>query len=264
MFEAIARLVFELIQPTAQLVILLLIAAGLLMAGWQRRALQAFALLFVLWFLYANPFLSGALVDSLQNRYEVLRGEALEELRALDEPGDPVYVIVLGASYTPDPRLKPGQMLSETATMRLVEGIRVHRQLPGSRLVTSASGKYSNYTQAEAMRDAAVALGVDPDSIHIQTDPTNTCEEARAFVRDHGTGTRVVIATSATHMRRAMMLFEQQGALPVAAPTSFVRKQNPVESFSFDDWLPALDNIEGLERAIKEYAGYIWDKRQCR
>ena len=264
MFESIARLIFELIQPTVQLVILLLIVAGLLLAGRRRRALQALTVLFVLWLLYANPFLSGVMVDRLQNRYPMLTGEALTELQTLAKSQEPIYVVVLGSGHTPDPRLEPAQMLSDEAVIRLVEGIRVHRQLPGSRLVTSASVKYGNYTQAEAMRDAAVALGVDPGSIHIQTDPTTTCEEARAFVRDHGPGARAVIATSATHMRRAMMLFEQQGALPVAAPASFIRKKNQNEPFRLIDWLPSLENIEDLERAIKEHTGYIWDKRQCR
>ncbi len=263
MFESFARLVFELIQPTAQLVILLVVIAVLLFAGWRRRALQAFAVLFVLWLVYANPFLSGMMVDRLQNSYPVLDGGKLAELQILAESQEPVFVIVLGSGHTPDARLKPSQMLTELATMRLVEGIRVHRQLPGSRLVTSASVEYGNYTQAEAMRDAAIALGVDPDDIDIQPDPTTTCEEARAFVRDHGPGARVVVATSATHMRRAMMLFEQQGALPVAAPTAFIRKENPDKPFSITGWMPSLENIDDLEQAIKEYVGYIWDKRQC-
>ncbi len=263
MFESFARLVFELIQPTVQLVILLLVIAGLLLAGWRRRALQAFMALIVLWLIYANPFLSGALVDRLQYRYPVLDGETLADLQTRAESQEPVYVIVLGSGHKPDTRLKPSQMLTEQGIMRLVEGIRVHRLLPGSRLVTSAAVEYGSYTQAEAMRDAAISLGVDPDAIHIQTDPTTTCEEARAFVRDHGPGARVVIATSATHMRRAMMLFEQQGALPVAAPTAFIQMENPDKPFSITDWLPSLENIDDLERAINEYVGYIWDKKKC-
>jgi len=262
MFESLARLVFDLVQPTVQLVILLMVILALFAFGKRRWALYAMGFWGFLFLLYGNPFLAGALVDRLQDYYPVLTSEQIMELR--QEAGEqPVHVIVLGAGHTPDPRLKPSQMLTSSVTMRLVEAIRVHRQLPGSRLVTSASAVHGTYSQAEAVRDAAIALGVDPAAIHIQPDPENTCQEARAFVRDHGPGARVVIATSARHMRRAMMLFEQQGALPVAAPTAYVRKRNPDRSFDSDDWLPSLEHIEDLESVIKEYAGYVWDKRNC-
>ncbi len=262
MLESIARLIFEILQPSAQLVILLLIVLALLAAGQRRWGLRALALWVFLFLLYGNPFLAGTLVDRLQDRHPVLTEEGIAELQA-EAVDNPVYIIVLGAGHTPDPRLKPSQMLTSSVTMRLVEAIRVHRQLPGSRLVTSASAVHGTYSQAEALRDAAISLGVEPEAIHIQTDPENTCQEARAFVRDHGAGTRVVVATSARHMNRAMMLFEQQGALPVAAPTSYVRKRNPDRTFDAEDWLPSLEHIEDLESVIKEFVGYHWDKKRC-
>lgn len=263
MLESLARLVFALIQPSVQLVVVLLIVLTLLAAGQRRWGLRALAVWVFLFLLYGNPFLAGRLADRLQEHHPVLTDERIAAFQ--QKAGeDPVYIIVLGAGHTPDPRLKPSQMLTSSVTMRLVEGIRVHRQIPGSRLVTSASAVHGTYSQAEAVRDAAIALGVDPEAIHIQPDPENTCQEARAFVRDHGPGARVVIATSATHMRRAMMLFELQGALPVAAPTSYVRKRNPDRTFDAGDWLPSLEHIDDLETAIKEYVGYLWDKRSCR
>jgi len=264
MFESLARLIFDLIQPASQLVILLLAVAGFLFLGWHAWARRVAVLLFLLALLYTTPFLSGPLVGSLENRWPVLTGEELETLRQTG-PGE-VHVIVLGAGHTHDPRLEPGQMLTARVTVRLAEGMRVHRQLPGSILVTSASASArsaSTYSQAEALRDAAIGLGADPERIHTQTDPTNTCEEASAFVRDHGEGARVVIATSATHMRRAMMIFRQQGAEPVAAPTDFVRKKDPGRGFVLSDYYPSMEHLDNLERAVKEYAGYVWDKRRC-
>jgi uncharacterized SAM-binding protein YcdF (DUF218 family) len=263
MLESMARLLFELAQPTMQLVILLMVTLALMATGRRRWGLYALGAWVFLFLLYGNPFLAGTLVDRLQDHHPVLISEKILELQ--HEAGDePVYVIVLGAGHTADPRLKPSQMLTSSVTMRLVEAIRVHRQLSGSRLVTSASANHGTYSQAEALRDAAIALGVDPEAIHMQTEPENTCQEARAFVRDHGPGARVVLATSARHMRRAMMIFEQQGARPVAAPTAYVRKRNPDRAFDPEDWLPSLEHIEDLESVIKEYVGYQWDRRRCR
>ncbi len=55
-------------------------------------------------------------------------------------------------------------MLSPTQIVRLTEGIRVARQLPGSTLVTSAYLKYGPMSQAELSRQSALftAFGAHP------------------------------------------------------------------------------------------------------
>lgn len=311
MLESIARLVFELILPFSQLLILLVVIGVLVFVGWRRRAWQVGIVLVVLWLVYATPFLSDILIDRLQHTHPVLTAERMAELGLLhsgtDDPGlfnpetnesglqhsdetnglpadtslapdsemstdpiagtrpqDPVHIIILGSSHTPDVRLMPTQMLSNDAVQRLVEALRVYRLLPDARLITSGRYEYGEYSQAEATRDALISLGVDAEHIEIQPEAASTCDEARAFVREHGPGARIIISTSALHMRRAIMVFEQQGAAPVAAPAAFTRKQKPEKPFRPWKWIPSRDNIGDLERAINEYAGYVWEQRRCR
>jgi len=302
MFESIARLILELIMPSSQLLILLVVVGVLIYLGWRRRAWQVGILWVVLWLVYATPFLSGVLIDRLQYTHPVLTEERMVELGLLhsgtDEPGmfnpetnepglhypgesegaltdtspasaselspDPVYIIILGSSHTPDVRLLPTHMLSDNAVQRLVEALRVYRLLPDAHLITSGRYQHGEYSQAESTRDALISLGVDPGNIHIQPEASSTCDEARTFVRDHGPGARIIISTSALHMRRAMMVFEQQGASPVAAPAAFIRKQKPEDSFRLAKLLPSRGNIGELESAIKEYVGYAWERRRCR
>ena len=302
MLESIARLVFELILPSSQLLILMVVIGVLVFFGWRRRAWQAGILLIVLWLIYATPFLSGVLIERLQYTHPVLTEERMDDLGLLrsgiDEPElfdpettepapsypreangapgdtilaagskmpmDQVYIIILGSSHTPDERLLPTLMLSDNSVQRLVEALRVYWLVPEARLITSGRYRYGEYSQAEATRDALISLGVEPGHIHIQPETASTCDEARAFVRDHGPGTRIIISTSALHMRRAMMIFEQVGANPVAAPAAFIRKQKPEDPFRPGKQLPSLSNIDELESAIKEYVGYVWDQRRCR
>ncbi len=301
MLESIARLVFELILPSSQLLILLVVIGVLVFFGWRRRAWQVGILWVILWLVYTTPFLSGVLIERLQYTHPVLTEERMDELGLLhsgtDESGqfnpetnqpslyypsetegattdtypaagsemstDPVHIIILGSSHTADDRLLPTQMLSDDAAQRVVEALRLYHLLPEAQLITSASYRYGEYSQAEATRDALISLGVKPEQINTQPGPTSTCDEARAFVRDHGPGTRIIISTSALHMRRAMMVFEQQGASPVAAPAAFIRKQKPEKPFRPGKLLPSLSNIGELESAINEYAGYVWEKRRC-
>ena len=305
MLESLARFILQLILPSSQLLILLVIIAVLILIGWHRRAWQAGIVWIVLFLVYATPFLSGIMIDRLQHTWPVLTTERMYEFGLLpagpDESGmqnsgqsgdlragpagsgedvedadlppdslpdtvqaDTVHIIILASSHTPDERLEPTQMLSDASVQRLVEGLRLYRQIPGARLITSGHYAYGEYSQAEATRDALISLGVDPGHIRIQPEAGSTCEEARAFVREHGDGARIIISTSALHMRRAMMIFEQQGARPVAAPAAFIRKQKPEDPVRPSKWLPSFNNISELESAINEHIGYVWNRRQCR
>ena len=247
--------------------IFMLLGLGFLFLGqkWYVWARRCFALWLMLFFVYGTPFLADHFTDRLENAYPVMNEVRLSALDFQDD--DPIYIIVLGAGHSPDPRLGFTQMLGESVSIRLIEGVRLYKALPegSARLVTSASAVHGTLSQAEALKGAAIQLGVPSHHIETQPSPTNTCEEVRAFVANHGEGARVIIATAALHQRRAMMLFELQGAEPFAAPTGFVNKRNPdAPSPGLSSYLPRPKNVKQLESVIKEYVGYEWGKRRCR
>jgi len=165
-------------------------------------------------------------------------------------------VLVLGAGADYDPSLPPALMLSPTQIVRLTEGIRVARQLPGSTLVTSAYLKYGPMSQAELSRQAAMSMGYCGRPIQVQEHPENTCEEARSFVAIHGKGKRVVLVTSATHMRRAMAFFTAFGAHPIAAPCDFKVMHNPHRPFLMSDVMPSWKHLAWLDEILKEELAY--------
>ena len=47
-------------------------------------------------------------------------------------------ILILGGGHTNDSRLPANNQLSTNALGRLAEGIRIHRELPGSKIITSA------------------------------------------------------------------------------------------------------------------------------
>ena len=61
--------------------------------------------------------------------------------------------------------------LDETALTRLCEGIRIHRLIPGSTLITSAKGWENDISQAEVTAQAVIVLGVDSAQIKMQKNP---------------------------------------------------------------------------------------------
>ncbi|TQE98571.1 MAG: hypothetical protein FKY71_13105 [Spiribacter salinus] len=104
--------------------------------------------------------------------------------------------------------------VEEEAMVRLAEGVRLHRALPGTTLVTSGGG--SQPTMARTMADLSRAWGVEDVAVH--DDPANTHAEAQAAARAFG-DERFLLVTSASHMPRAMALFRGAGLDPIAAPT---------------------------------------------
>ena len=89
------------------------------------------------------------------------------------------YIHVLGAGYCLDPKLPATSQLEPTALTRLVEGIRIARQLPHYILVTSAHSKYGLESQASVAKRAAIDLGIPCQKIEMLTTPSNTEEESR-------------------------------------------------------------------------------------
>ncbi len=130
------------------------------------------------------------------------------------------YVLVLGAGHVSDPRLPVTSQIGGASLYRLVEGIRLHRQLPGSRLILTGGPGLDVIPNAEVVAAVARDLGVAQEDLIVLGKPQDTREEAIA-VRGIVGAAPFVMVTSAAHMPRALRVFEGQGLHPVAAPTDF-------------------------------------------
>lgn len=137
------------------------------------------------------------------------------------------WVVVLGGGHRADASLPPSAYLREAALYRNVEGIRLHRLLPESRLLFTGFGGAARESSAEIGAEVAVSLGVNPGRIVTADSPRTTAEEARAVRELVGEGP-VVLVTSATHMPRAVRLFEQEGIVVIPAPTGHIAGEDLV------------------------------------
>lgn len=111
--------------------------------------------------------------------------------------------------------------------------------------------------EAEAMRAFIRDLGVPEDRVVLEGGSGTTFENARETARmlkERGIE-RVLLVTSALHMRRAMATFSRAGIEVIPAPTDHeVPISNPRTLL---DWLPDATALEGSTRAFKEYLG-LW------
>lgn len=161
----------------------------------------------------------------------------------------PAAVLVLGSGYRAEDELPPNDRLSANGLARLIEGIRLLRMLPEARLIVS-----DGLGQGQSLADTAAFLGVARERIAIEPRSRDTADEA-ALLRPLVGNAPFLLVTSASHMRRAMGLFQKQGLRPVAAPTDFVA---PGSGFTAADLVPSAGNFTRTDAALHEWIGLAW------
>lgn len=165
------------------------------------------------------------------------------------------HIMVLGAGKVSDPMLPASAQLGGTVLARLVEGIRIYRQLPGARLISSASAGDSKTTQAKTVADAAVDLGVNSlDTLQLPGG-YNTESEARAYAERFSTDSPLILVTSAVHMERAVFWFEYYGVEVIPAPCDYRIKEDPDDPENW--WWPSFGKLELLRIWVHEEVG-LW------
>lgn len=215
----------------------------------RRRAARGFAWAGIFWlFLISTSPLPLWLARGLEARHPVLDPGTLPA-------GASWHIMVLGGGHTNDPSVTPADRLSAEALGRLAEGIRLHRLLPGSKLVFSGFSTTGRPSQAENLAMAAVDLGVSPADTLLLSEPTRTSEEARAYVRRFGADIPTILVTSAIHLPRAIGWFRQAGANPVPAPATHAVKFAPGRSTYH--FIPSPSKIGLMHQALHEYGGLL-------
>ena len=195
-------------------------------------------------------FVSGGLLATLERRHAPVADVSAAAGRVR-------WVVVLGGGSSSDAGLPAAMRLSEASQARLVEGIRLQRQLPGSRLLLSGGSVFGSDPDSETMRALAVGLGVDPSALDLDSYSPDTETQAEV-VRERVGAEEFYLVTSASHMPRALALFRKAGTNPLPAPAHFLTQQS--RGLSPNDFLPSAGGLRRAEAAAYEYLGLAWAK----
>jgi uncharacterized SAM-binding protein YcdF (DUF218 family) len=240
----IKQLVGALATPLA-IALLISAAAGICRAlGRRRTAVWLLVSAATVAYLGAIAPVGDALLGPLERWYPPLRQE--ETLPPVE------YIVVLGSSYTPQDGVPVTAALDGDGLARIVEGIRLARQLGDVRLVVSGGAPPGRVAPALGYAELARGLGVDEASLIVLSAALDTDAEARdvaALVNDEP----FLLVTSAYHMPRAVRLMERAGAHPIPAPTG--QRVNETAGGRWRGWLPTSGGLRETERALHEYLG---------
>jgi uncharacterized SAM-binding protein YcdF (DUF218 family) len=205
--------------------------------------------------LFANKFVSTALIQPLEQRYpavpEYAAGAPLP--RRLAECR---YIVVLGGGHGDVAALSATNKLSSSGLARLVEGVRLARLLPQAQLVVSGPGGAPGLpSHASVLAQAAVSLGLDRSRIILIDQAHDTEDESHAAKAIVGSAPTALV-TSAWHMRRAVGLFRHAGVAVLPCPADYLSKTS-----GYFRWIDLSWDAESLTRsscAVSENIGYLW------
>ena len=195
---------------------------------------------------FSNIVASNALLRPLEHSYP-----RLEVTQGKTNVSSVRFIAVLGGLGDDDPEVPITSHIFPDLMVRLIEGVRLHRQIPGSKLVLSG-GHFSS----DGMAKMAEALGVSAEDILQLGEPLDTEAEGKELAPIVGSQPFILV-TSASHMRRAMGLFRTRGLHPIAAPTDFLAPRRRLE---LDDLVPDGFKLFKSQTAVYEYLGLAWAK----
>lgn len=199
--------------------------------------------------LAALPPVALALMASLENDYPPQAADACHPAEVIVLLGGAVQPLVAGELH---PRLHRG-------SDRVREAARLYHAGCAPRILVSAGGTLEPPLQASES-DAIAALledlGVPRAALILEAESRNTQGNAafsRAVLESAGID-RILLVTSAWHLRRAVALFEQEGfeVHPVGADYRSFPTCRGLQC-----WVPNAIALEATELALKEYLGYL-------
>lgn len=247
----VTKLLSLLLYPLSQALLLCLLAVVLI---WRDRRRAALAALLAgaawLYLCSTGPF-ADYLMAGLERDYP---SRAMSSIEPVD------VIVVLGGAMRGDTHMGTLADLNQQAD-RLVYGAALYRAGKAPLLLLSGGGAAEVRTEAEMMRDIMLVMGVPARAILQESRSRDTHDNAvfsAEILRSKGLG-RILLVTSAFHMRRAKALFDAQGLEVVPAPTDF---QRLVMGPKLPGWLPGVGNLYRSTYALREYAGYWYYRWQ--
>jgi len=254
------KALLQFFYPTSLALVLVGLGVGLLFIGsgprpGRRKCGRLVCLLgFFVLLIGSNPWVGRGSLAHRQHRHAAIAGNP--KSLGVD------YVVVLGGGVSPgDDSASALSELSGATLVRLVEGIRLHRAEPGSRLLLSGNGR-TEKSEASVMKRAAVSLGVEPSTIELEEATMNTAEQA-LLLSERLAGTTYYLVSSAEHMPRVLVAFAEAGGEPIPAPAG--HDTHPDEArFKNLFGVPHSHNLDAADRIIYEMLATPRTRRQVK
>jgi uncharacterized SAM-binding protein YcdF (DUF218 family) len=201
----------------------------------------------LLFFLLSMPIFGGLLLIPLEREAGPYADPQVLKAKGV------THIVVLSGGVRQGPRVINDQ-LNGPGLSRLLEGIRLWKQLPGAKLFLTGGRVSGERSEAGAMARLARELGVPAGAI-VKEERSWDTEDQAMMLRSLLAGQPFALVTSAAHMPRSLTLFKSMGLNPMPAPTEF---HTIGAGYTYEDFLPQAGGLMAAQTALYEYWGRIW------
>ncbi len=143
---------------------------------------------------------------------------------------------------------------------RYFAGIRLYKKNKAPKLFfTGGTTPYANNSKDEGAlyKEHAVSLGIPSEAIYTTDKVINTSQEAieiRRNLNQLNSSSKILLVTSAFHMKRAKKLFERQGLIVYPFPVDF--KTSTISGWQRPhQWIPNSRSLNRSSIALRELIG---------
>lgn len=245
MFHILSKIVTIFISPFIWFLVLLFLA--LFLKKKKLKKLFTILLIFVLWF-FSNSFIFNNVVKLWE-----VKPVQMSELQPSYE-----YGIVLGgiASYDEDYQ----RTVFTGSTDRIMQTLFLYKEGKIKKIVI-VGGSYrillKERKEAEFLKEYLIHLGIPEEDILTETESKNTHENAKntAELLDGSLNQKMLLVTSAFHIRRARGCFEKEGFNVDVFPAQQMSSVGPFDPASLI--VPQAGVFGGWNLMLKEILGYV-------
>jgi uncharacterized SAM-binding protein YcdF (DUF218 family) len=171
-FFGVKKAVAHITTPLVAMFIVVIASLVVGLRGHRRAAMGLLSGALAVLYLSAFPPLADVLIGPLERAYPAHRSGAYARVDA---------IVVLGTGYDPRPGVPVTAALEQEGVVRLVEGVRLARQIGARRLVVSGGAGPGPVPTARGYARFALELGIDPASLVVLDQPLDTHAEAVAI-----------------------------------------------------------------------------------
>ena len=217
--------------------------------GWAEHRTTVCAIFFATLWVLSTPVVSHLLLVPLE-RHDVFA--------AYDHEKDSADVIVvLGCGHTETESLPLSSRYQSCSMRRVVHALMLKEE---TGLPVAFSGGVmpdKRVSEGEYNMKLALALGVAPDALSTCADGSvDTASEAK-LLSDEMKGKKLVLVTSAAHMRRSYDYFQKEGLTIFASPTDHLLHFEALNHWNVNLYIPDRKSLAKTYVAFYEYAGLL-------
>jgi len=246
MFFILSKILNFLLSPFNWCVLLLLLSWFIKTKKYKKKIILTTVSVFI---LFSNTYLFQKIVSYWE--YPITPAPTLKD--------NNLPIVILGGLSSYDDQKQ--RIHFNEAADRLLQALPLHQANPNRKLIISGGSAeiyFEERPEADYLNDYLLSIGVEAETILFETKSRNTHENARntaTLLNRLNIERKVILITSAFHIRRAVACFEKQGfqVTPYAAH-AFTKHQilKPADYF-----MPSLNTLTRWPIIIKEWLGLM-------